>query len=95
MQSRGIKKEEAIIMLVYAFINEISNSTETVHDDVIKEVWCKKFFNLRVKRGGSLFHCSERTRCMGAPQRGFVQTIGLKCWNILAKLGEKVDFSTA
>jgi len=42
MQSRGIKKEDAIIMLVYAFINEISNTAKFFHDDVVKEV--EKFF---------------------------------------------------
>ena len=42
MQSRGIKKNEAIIMLIYAFINEISKSAKVFHDDVIKEI--EKFF---------------------------------------------------
>ena len=42
MQSRGIKKEDAIIMLVYAFINEINNSDKGFNDDVVKEV--EKFF---------------------------------------------------
>ena len=42
MQSRGIKKEDAIIMLVYAFINEISSTAKFFHDDVVKEV--EKFF---------------------------------------------------
>ena len=42
MQSRGIKKNEAIMMLIYAFINEISKSAKVFHDDVIKEI--EKFF---------------------------------------------------
>ena len=29
------------------------------------------------------------------PNGGFLYLIGLKCWNILTKLGEKVDFCIA
>ena len=46
MQSRGIKKEDAIIMLVYAFINEINYSDKDYQDVIFKEV---KFFFDKVR----------------------------------------------
>ncbi len=46
MQSRGIKKEDAIIMLVYAFINEINYSDKDYQDVIFKEV---KIFFEKVK----------------------------------------------
>ena len=53
--------------------------------------------NLRAKRGGSLFEgCWYETWSKGSPAfGGFFSWIGLKCWNILTKLGKKVDFSIA
>ena len=53
------------------------------------------FINLRAKRGGSLFEGGwYEMWSKGSPTfGGFFAKMGLERWNILTKLGEKVDFS--